>query len=421
MTVTHDNHVVPDATPWTKRSLLIVASLMLGPMAAVLATDIYVPSMPSMAREFGVPAARIQESLSLNLISFGLAHLLVGPLTDAIGRRIVLLGGLTLFIAASLLAANAENDTMFIVARLIQGAAAAAPSVTVIVLIRELFDDAKALTMMGIYAGLMGTMPAIGPILGGLLHEHYGWHAGFIVVAGVGTAALLSGALFIREAGGRARSRISPRSVAITYGRLLGNPPFLTCAAIGGLMFAGLYAFVTAAPFALIEERGITPAAYGFYQGLAVTGYLVGASTMGALAGRATPQRLLTIGLGGGLLGGTLFLGLAESGVLERIPELVVLPVGMFVFGLSIVVATVPILGFSFIDDANRGAAAAVLGGVQVIGGGLGAHAIRAFDATEFRTMALALAAAATLAAFTYVIGVARIVAKRQAEKERVS
>ena len=421
MTAPHDNRIAPAATPWTKRSLLTVTSLMLGPMAAVLATDIYVPSMPSMAQEFGVPTARIQESLSLNLISFGLAHLLIGPLTDAIGRRIVLLGGLALFIAASLMAANAENDTMFIVARLIQGAAAAAPSVTVIVLIRELFDDAKALTMMGVYAGLMGTMPAIGPILGGLLHGLYGWHAGFIVVAGIGTAALLSGALFVRDVADRARVRIGPRNVAISYGRLLGNPPFLTCAVIGGLMFAGLYAFVTAAPFALIEARGITPVAYGFYQGLAVTGYLVGAATMGVLASRITPQRLLTIGLGGALLGGALFLALAESGVLDQVPELVVLPVGMFVFGLSIVVATVPILGFSFIDGSNRGAAAAVLGGVQVLGGGLGAHAIRGFDATEFRTMALALAAAATLAAFTYLIGVARVAARRQAEQERVS
>lgn len=421
MTASQDSRAAQTTTPWTSRSLLIVASLMLGPMATLLATDIYIPSLPSMAREFGVPAARIQKSLSLNLIGFGLAHLLAGPLTDAIGRRTVLLGGLTLFIAASLMAAYAESDTMFIVARLIQGAAAAAPSVAVVVLIRELFDDAKALTVMGVYGVVIGAMPAIGPILGGQLHVLFGWYAGFFVVAGIGMAALLSGALFVRDIADPARVRINLKSVTIAYGRLLGNLPFLSCAAIGGLMFAGLYAFVTAAPFALIEARGVTPASYGFYQGLAVTGYLLGAATTSALASRITPQRLLTIGLGGGLLGGGVFLGLAESGVLDRIPELVVLAVGLFVFGLSIVVATAPILGFSFIDGGNKGAGAAVLGGVQVLGGGLGAHAIRGFDATEFRTMALALAAAATLAAFSYLIGVARVAARRQPKQERVS
>lgn len=400
--------------------LVIVATLLLGPMATLLATDIYVPSLPNMAQEFGVAPIRIQESISFSLFAFGVAHLLAGPLADVFGRRAVLLSGLALFVIASLAATIARSDAFFIAARLLQGAAAAAPSVTVVVLIRELFDDSRALRVMGAYGVVIGTMPAIGPILGGHLDESYGWQAGFLIVAGLGSAALLSTRLFVPATGEQLKGPIRLSAIVGDYVRLLARTPFMACAAIGGLMFAGLYAFVTAAPFALIEARGVSPASYGLYQGLAVTGYMLGATTTALLAGRIHVRGLLALGLASGLSGGAFFLALAESGILESIPELIVLAIGVFVFGLSIIVATTPILAFSFVDDINKGTAAAVLSGMHVFGGGLGAHIVRSFDGTEFRTLAFALIGAAILAALTYVGGVVRS-ATRSVEEEQAS
>ncbi|MCZ7597993.1 MAG: MFS transporter [Gammaproteobacteria bacterium] len=249
---------------------------------------------------------------------------------------------------------------------------------------------------------VIGTMPAIGPILGGYLHELYGWQAGFLTVGGLASAALLSIGFFVPTTGGQSEGSIRLSAIVGNYVRLLAQAPFMACAAIGGVMFAGLYAFVTAAPFALIDARGVSPASYGLYQGLSVTGYLIGAATTGLLAYRTNAQGLLPFGLASGLSGGVLFLVLAESGILETTPELIVLAIGVFVFGLSIVVATTPILAFSFVGGSIKGTAAAVLSGIQVFGGGLGAHAVRSFDGTQFRTLAFALIGAALLATLAY-------------------
>src|SRR5438132_4914000 len=167
-------------------------TLLLGALIAVapLAMDIYLASMPSMTRALAATPEHVQLTLSVYMYAWGAAQLLAGPLSDRLGRRPALLGGLILFVAASGACALATNVAMLIAARAIQALSMATVAVVPRAVVRDLYAGNRAAHMLSLMGVVLRGAPIVAPILGSHLHVWFGWQANFVFVAVYGLLLL---------------------------------------------------------------------------------------------------------------------------------------------------------------------------------------------------------------------------------------
>ena len=160
-------------------------TVLLGALIAVapLAMDIYLASMPSMARVLSASDEQVQLTLSLYMYAWGAAQIVVGPLAERFGRKPTLVAGLSLFIAASIVCAAARNVEMLIGARIVQAAAMATVAVVPRAIVRDLHAGERAATMLSLMGMVLGIAPVVAPIIGSHLHVWFGWQANFVFVA----------------------------------------------------------------------------------------------------------------------------------------------------------------------------------------------------------------------------------------------
>ncbi len=249
----------------TRVPVLIPALLVSASFVSILSTDLYTPSLPHLQGVFETDAERVQLTMSLNLLGFALAQLLYGPLSDRIGRRPVLLGGMLGFALASLGCAFAGSIEALILARVLQGMTACAEAVVGYAVIRELYDEAGAVRVLGAYGMAIAFAPAIGPVIGGHMHVLFGWRSNFFLLTGL---ILVVAFLIWRKLPETLRQpdpgAVDPRRILRGYLALLGDSAFMAYALIAGMVIAGLFAMVTAFPFLFIERMGVRTEHYGY-------------------------------------------------------------------------------------------------------------------------------------------------------------
>jgi MFS transporter, DHA1 family, multidrug resistance protein len=357
--------------------VLIPALLVSASFVSILSTDLYTPSLPHLQDAFGTSAERVQLTMSLNLVGFALAQLLLGPLSDRIGRRPVLLGGMLGFALASLGCALAGSIEVLILARVLQGMTACAEAVVGYAVIRELYDEAGAVRVLGAYGMAIALAPAIGPVIGGHMHVLFGWRSNFFLLTGL---ILLVALLIWRNLPETLRQpdpgAVRPARILAGYMALLGDRTFMTYALVSGLVIAALFAMVTAFPFLFIARMGVRTEDYGYYYAAIVLAYFFGSLLVNRVAGHLSSDRLMAIGLGLSAAGGLALL-LLVAAALET-------PVGitatqcLFAFGLGLVLATAPIRAFD-VSRLGHGYSSAVIGAVEMGLGGLGAFLVGAF------------------------------------------
>jgi DHA1 family bicyclomycin/chloramphenicol resistance-like MFS transporter len=386
----------------TRVPVLIPALLVSASFVSILSTDLYTPSLPHLQGVFDTDAERVQLTMSLNLLGFALAQLLYGPLSDRIGRRPVLLGGMLGFALASLGCAFAGSIEALVVARVLQGMTACAEAVVGYAVIRELYDETAAVRVLGAYGMAIAFAPAIGPVIGGHMHVLFGWRSNFFLLTGL---ILVVAFLIWRNLPETLREpdpgAVDPRRILRGYLALLGDSAFMAYALIAGMVIAGLFAMVTAFPFLFIERMGVRTEHYGYYYAAIVLAYFLGSLLVNRVAGHLSSDRLLAIGLGFCAVGGLALLLLVAGGL--ETPVRATATQCLFAFGLGLVLATAPIRAFD-VSRVGHGYAAALIGAAEMGCGGIGAFLVGVFHDGTAWPIALVIAGSAVLAIGHFLI-----------------
>ena len=271
-------------------------TLLLGGLIAVapLAMDIYLASMPSMARALAASDEKVQLTLSLYMYAWGAAQIVVGPLTDRFGRRPALMGGLGLFIAASAVCAAARSIDTLIAARVVQAVAMASVAVVPRAVVRDLYAGEQAARMLSLMGVVLGIAPVVAPIIGSHLHVWFGWQANFIFVAVYGVAAL-AGVIFALPETIRSRS---PRAMKVgvmlgNYARLLRSRAYLGYLLIAAFATSGLFAFLAGSSFVFVSVIGTGEEGFGLLFGIVMAGNITGSTIGSRLVARLGIDRML--------------------------------------------------------------------------------------------------------------------------------
>lgn len=345
----------------------IVAGLsVLGPFAI----DTYLPAFGSIGRELGATPLQVQQTLTAYLVPFALMALWHGAVSDAVGRRPVVLVGLGLFALASLGAAAAGSIEALCVWRALQGAVAGVGMTVGRAVVRDVAEGPQAQRMLAQATMLFAIAPAVAPIIGGWIDMLAGWRAVFVFLAGVALAMMLFCWRMLPETLPlESRVSLRPGPMARAYGQLATHPAFLRLSAILALNFAGFFVYVLAAPTFLAGVLGLAPTAFAWLFVPAVAGTVAGAFLSARLAGRLSPAH--SIGLGFVLMGVSVALNLAQALLMAppRVPW-ATLPLFVYTVGMGLAMAPLQVLLLDAFA-ARRGMAASGMGFTQSAGNAL--------------------------------------------------
>ncbi|MCC4264240.1 Bcr/CflA family multidrug efflux MFS transporter [Oceanimonas baumannii] len=379
-------------------SLLLLLASLAG--LTPLAIDMYLPSLPTIADDLGVPVSQAQLTISVYLAGFALGQLFYGPLADAIGRKPVMLGGLTLFTLASLGCAFANSIETLMTFRLLQALGGAAGSVVLNALLRDMFERDMFARVMSMVILVMTLAPLVAPIIGGYLLLVGHWHSIFVLLAVIG--ALVSVALALRipetlKPEHRQSFRIWP--VLQNYSRVLRHRAALGYIGCGGLTTAAMFAFISGSPLVYIELYGVPPERYGLLFALNIVLMMVLTFANSRLVKHLGSDRLLKTGLTLAALAAValLFCGVTGAGGLWGLVPAIMLLIAQ----ISLVGAN-SMAGLLSHFPESAGTASALAGTVRFGLGALATFAVNASHALSALPMAAVMSLCAWLALASY-------------------
>ena len=272
-----------------------------------LSTDMYLPSLPSIERDFGATTGETQLTLSAFLIGMACSQLVYGPLADRFGRKPVLLAGFTLYIVASLGAALAADINQLILLRLAQAMGGGASVVLARAVVRDLYSNEDAAQMLARMSAAMGAALALAPMLGGVLQGTLGWHSIFIFLGATGALLALITLVGLDETLPPAyRQSVDPFSIFSHYRSLLAHPIYLRYLTIACFGMAGMFSYISGASFVLQKIYNFTPMGFGASFALIVGGYVGGTLLAGRLSKEVGLERTLRLGAAAAGTGGSL-------------------------------------------------------------------------------------------------------------------
>lgn len=285
--------------------------LILGTLTALgpLSIDMYLPALPMLTRDLGAGAAQIQATLSACILGLALGQLLIGPWSDVVGRRPPLFIGLGIYIVASLACSVAPTANWLVVARLAQGIGGSAALVIATATVRDRYQGADAARFFSLLMLVMGLAPILAPLLGAQMLLVWSWHAIFLVLAAAAALNFIATSLFLTETLPAERRHPGGVSAAMqAFGMVLRDRSFCGYALASGLSFAAMFAYIAGSPFVLQDIYGLSPQAFGLLFGINAVGLVAASQVNGRLVHRATPRRMMLIGLAAAALGGTALL-----------------------------------------------------------------------------------------------------------------
>lgn len=346
--------------------MIIVLGLLvaLGP----LTIDMYLPALPKIAEELSVTSSVAQLTLTGTLAGLGLGQLVIGPLSDSLGRRRPLFAGIVLHMVASLLCLFAPNIAVLGIARGLQGFGAAAGTVVALAVVGDLYKDNVAATVMSRLMLVLGVAPVLAPSLGAAVLLHGSWHwvfAALVVLAG----ALLVMAVFAlpETLPVDHRRPLKIRGIGATYLGLLRDVRFVILVLIAALGMSGLFAYISGASFVLQGRFGLDQTAFALVFGAGAVALIGTTQCNVVLLRRFAPQQIMMWALVASTVFGAVFVALASAHVGGLFGFVV--PVWAILAAMGLVIPNAPAVALTRHTEA-AGTAAALLGAVQF---GLGA------------------------------------------------
>jgi MFS transporter, DHA1 family, multidrug resistance protein len=331
-----------------------------------LSTDLYLPSLPGIAKYFGAGVGAVQWTMTLFILAFGCAQLIAGPLSDRFGRRPVALGATALYTCASLLCAAAPNLELLVAGRVLQAVGACTALVCARALIRDVTtpeEGARLLARVGTY---MTVAPVLGPLLGGVLEAHLNWRASFAALSLLGALSLF---LVARRVGETNRFQ-NPHALAL-------KPLFSTYLAIGkhsgfwaytltiAASYGGLVAYLSGSSQVAQMVLGMSAQAYGLAFALCTFGYLAGTLLCRRWIKSAGVQTTMRRGALFALAGGAALLLCALVGVQH--PIAIFVPQALYLVGHGLVQPCAQAGAVAHFAK-QAGSAAALMGFVLMMG-----------------------------------------------------
>lgn len=366
-------------------------------MLMPLAIDMYLPSMPTIARDFGVTEGDVQMTLNSYLIGFAAGQLVYGPMADALGRKPVILGGTLIFALASAGCAMSQDIGTFIGMRGLHGFAAAAASVVINALMRDMFTKDEFSRSMSFVVLVMTVAPLLAPIMGGMMMLWFSWHAIFWTIMIAALIAALLVLFFIRET--LPKERRQPFRLRIMLGQfvtLFRQKRVLCYMVASGFSFAGMFSFLSAGSFVYIQLYGLTELEFGYCFALNIVFLFIMTTINSRYVRRFGALNMLRTGLVVQLLAGC-WLVLAASADLG----FVALMIGVACYVGNIAMITSNAMAVILDDYPHMAGTASSLAGVLRFGIGAGVGAVVAsFDMTTVWPMVGAMALCILIAAY---------------------
>ena len=367
------------------RFAALLASLsMLGPFAI----DMYLPAFSAISQEFDASPIAVQQTLSAYLFAYAFMMLWHGSLSDALGRRPIILGGLVIYALASLGCAISGNIESLWLFRTLQGTSAGSGLVVGRAIIRDRFQGPEAQRLMSQTTLVFGIAPALAPVIGGAALNLLGWRAIFWVMLAFTIGVFIWAVRRLPETlPGTHRQTLRPRGLWRNYRAVLLKREFLLLAAIPSLNFAGFFIYIASAP-AFLSQLGVSTWGFAWLFVPMITGIMAGAAISGRVAGRLSAGRTISIGYLCMCVG-----ALASLLVAALVPPSVpwhVLPISAFTLGSSLVMPSLTLLLLDLFPTM-RGLASSLQGFVQFTFSGVVAGTISPLLAQTLSGLALGM------------------------------
>lgn len=378
--------------------LAILASLA---ALGTLSTNILLPSLPRIANAFDVPTAATGSLMSSFFAVFAIGQLFVGPLSDRFGRRPIVLGGLVVFVAGSVICTLAPTMIVLILGRVVQAVGVSAASVLSRAIARDMYSGSELGRVLSIIMVAMAAAPGFSPLVGGGLDLAFGWRSAFAAVAAFGVGIAMAYAFRVGETHHGTREPLDLGVIFRGYIALLCDRRFIVPAASVAMLLGGLFAVFTITPAILVDGLGFSPLALAmFYAGtvLIVFGAGFAAPKLTKRVGLAVVTRA---GLVIASLGCLIMAGLAIAGFNSFVSYL--LPMLIFLFGMGLANPTGTALTLTPFGD-RAGSASALLGFMQMAVAALAVVAATTLPVSAFAALSLVLAILTTTAALVFIL-----------------
>lgn len=342
-------------------TLLIALGLLSG--LTPFAIDLYLPSLPAIARDLGSSIELAQLSVTVYLGVFALAQLFLGPISDVLGRRKTIGGGLILFLIAGLACVLAPSIHVLLAARAVQALGGAAVAVTVPALVRDLYEKEDYARVMGLVMLVMAMAPLIAPTLGSLIIGVASWRVVFLVLSAI---ALTTALLFFRTVGetlhAQHRHSFDLGRILGNYGHVMRDRLALGYLLTGAASFAGMMTFIVSSPYVYIELHQLPATWFGLAFGANVALGMLFSSLNARYVRRLGADRLLRMGLLTQATAASIALALAAIG---DTPLWGIAGVAALYLGMTGVVIGNSMAGFMAFFPQMAGTASAFAGAVR--------------------------------------------------------
>lgn len=371
---------------------MLIALSALAPMSI----DMFLPSMPQMARDFETSTGTVSLAVTLFIFSFAASQLLYGPASDRFGRRPVLLSGLALFIAGGAFCLFAGSVEFLVAGRILQGLGGGAGPAIANAVIVDVYKRERAHGILAIMTVSIALAPMLSPVAGGFLHEIWGWRSVFVVLVTIGVLLAAAFAILIPETNQhRDSNALNARGMAANYGNLFRSRTYVTFALVMALLFSGQLIFISTSSFVLVDDLGVSETTFGFSFGFVAFGIMAGATISRRLAGQWPSRRIVLAAASIGFAAAIVMAALALGGI----ASLAAIVIPMFVLaggnGLARPAATAAALT-EF--PRTAGLASAVLGFSQMAIASVYSVGFNALAEPGPKTMTGAIAISATAA-----------------------
>ena len=299
-------------------SLLLALALLSA--TAPFATDMYLPTLPAVGAEFGAPDSVVQLTLSGFFVGMALGQLMVGPISDVIGRRRLLIAGAIVALLASAIAALSPSIAIFVAARFLQGLGGGACVVLARAMVPDLLSGREAAKTYSLLMAILAIAPAVAPIVGGLLAEPIGWRGIYWVLTGLHAVQLLVVLKIVPETGGQspggqgATGQRFLARVLSNYAAVLKSPRFWGFLTAMAFAFASMFCYIAASSFVFQQEFGLSPRGYAAVFALNAVGMCVGSFVNSRCIDKFGTKKVMLGALSLALLGNVLLLIVVISG-----------------------------------------------------------------------------------------------------------
>jgi len=341
--------------PLRRLAFLLGGLAMFGPFSI----DTIFPAFEHIGRELHADKVAMQQTISVYLIAYALMSLVHGPLSDALGRRRVIIGGLAVFVVASVGCALARDLVTLLAFRALQGLSAGVGLIVGRALIRDVLHGDDAQRLMSQVSMIFGVAPAIAPIIGGWILGWGHWSAIFWFLVVFAVLLLLAVSVALPETHPpQLRLSLAPRRLLRDYWAIFANPRFQRLAASGAFNFSSLFLYIASAPAFVMDLMGLNERQFGWFFIPMIGGMMLGAYTSGRMAGRISGARLANIGFACCGIGAV---ANVAYNLLVPVPSIpwAVLPMSIGSFGIALVF---PILTLAVLDmyPRQRGSASSL-------------------------------------------------------------